>query len=743
MKVNPRVLVMREAVEKIVAMLALKNIRVTQSGTGAFVRMNERTGQPEFVNLPYLPDDASDELIDATQGFLDHEVGHLLFSDFAKLHELGKRRSPQLFDLVNILEDCYIEREMARQFRGSAANLAATGKLVLDKIVGPFLADPKNTGMNRAVTLLMPMFRGMSGQSLFSDFLKPYEAELAPIRAALGPDFPELVRGIRSTADSVKVAEEFVRRVGKESTDGRGMPIERKPGEKGEGKDKGSKPKESKGEKGKDEGDDSTGERGTPDKDASKAKKGAKPGDDAADDEAGEGEPADDAEDEGDPAGSEGKEDDERDGEGDPDDSGDEGDADGDDGESDDAKGSDKGGDADRGDDTGDDEAADPGASDDDAGPEDEGEDESTDKADGDASGRHEASGDSSETPEGDAGELEAPERVPGLLDALTALKDYDELAEKAIEEASIAAAEHTEYLVWSTDFDKVEPLEVDLDSTHGAALVRSLQEGVDHMIAPMQKDVERAVAARSAAVWTSGHRSGRLHGASLARLAAGRDDVFRRKQENHTKDVAVELVIDASGSMSGGQIQVAAAAAYALSSTLDRLNIANDVVAFSTHHLPADAHMRMREDEVKLGRSYARRETVYMPILKDFNERMSALVRLRFATLGGGGGKVLANNIDGESVQYAYRRLMLRREARKVMIVLSDGEPCAAGDMRAQVKHLKAVVKNIEKSGTDVIGIGIESAAVERYYSKHVVLHDVAELPNEVMKRLKQLLVV
>lgn len=97
-------------------------------------------------------------------------------------------------------------------------------------------------------------------------------------------------------------------------------------------------------------------------------------------------------------------------------------------------------------------------------------------------------------------------------------------------------------------------------------------------MVGPLQKDLQRAISARSASVYTGGHKSGRLHGASLSRILTGRDDVFRQKQVNKTKDVAVSLLVDASGSMSSyDKITIAGYTAYALASVLDNLGIPSE----------------------------------------------------------------------------------------------------------------------------------------------------------------------
>jgi cobaltochelatase CobT len=87
-------------------------------------------------------------------------------------------------------------------------------------------------------------------------------------------------------------------------------------------------------------------------------------------------------------------------------------------------------------------------------------------------------------------------------------------------------------------------------------------------------------------------------------------------------------------------------------------------------------------------------------------------------------------------------QRLGQRRETRKILIVLSDGRPAAHGGAGGFDAHLKSVVKSIQGSGTDVIGIGIQDQSVKAFYPKHVIINRVSELPSVVMTQLKALLI-
>jgi cobalamin biosynthesis protein CobT len=248
-------------------------------------------------------------------------------------------------------------------------------------------------------------------------------------------------------------------------------------------------------------------------------------------------------------------------------------------------------------------------------------------------------------------------------------------------------------------------------------------------------------MAARSQVVQVPGYKSGKMHSGSLHRLSVGDDRIFRRKHENISKDTAVCLLIDNSSSMSfRNRIGIAMTASYALAQTLERVGISHEVLGFTTLDPSLDYKHEMEKS--KLLHSFARYEPIYIPIYKDFEERITPLVKRRFADVLDD-VHILDQNVDGESVEIAAARLMRRREKRKVLLVLSDGEPvCMSRNLRALKDHLRNTIQQISKSGVEIIGIGIESAAVASYYPKSVVLKDLATLPSVVMNELKQILI-
>jgi len=693
---NDRVFILRESVVKITQMLSGKGIRVTQQGVNAYVKADHR-GVPVLVNLPYLPDNAGEDLCNAIQGFLDHEVAHILFTEFPVMAEAMKHGKRTGF-LLNALEDPRIEKCMAQRFQGSAYNLSTTGKFYLDKFVVPRMKEKAAAGDALGVieTLIVPMVRAMSGQHVFQEFMKDKWTTVEPVYEKI-KDLAPKIEAAASTKDCLELAIEIGKRMSEGSTGGKGKDRSEEEDESGSGgttaggKSKG-KPEKSKGkskgkpepkpEKEEKESEDEAGGGGKPDKEeegesGGKSEDGKKDEDEKSEPTPGEDEKEEEGEDES---------------------------------------------------------GAEPDS-------EDDSEDETDVEVEDEPAPEEESDGPSSSA--ASAGEsddeevtLEESQAIWEKLDKDGA-NDYDEAMTRIISDSTAKVAENADYLVFTKDYDVIEKLPI--GSGYSPTMTKSLIEKTEHMVAPLQKDLERAIAARSLATRSHGHRSGRLHSANLSRLALNDDRVFSRKQESTSKDVAVELVVDASGSMSGSKIHTASQAAFALSAVLDRIGIKNEVICFTTKELGCSPS-EVSKSSAAIGRSYSRMEALYMPILKGYEERMTTDVKERFGWLPN--TRILRSNVDGESVEIAARRLMARREAGKIMLVLSDGYPAAAGNSADLNRHLKQKVKDIAASGVKVVGIGIQSDAVRQFYPKSLVLNNVEDLPSVVIKELRQLLI-
>ena len=657
---NERVVLLRDSVVIITQMLSGKGVSVTQRGVTAYVKA-DKAGKPIEVNLPYLPDNATEELCFAIQGFLDHEVAHILFSDFSVA---GIASKEGIHSIVNILEDARIEKAMAAKFAGSGHNLAVTGKFFLDKYTTPTMTAAIKVGdANKLIGVLtVPLLRGMAGQFLFKEFMKDKMAAVDAIYSKIA-DMEERIAAASSSQDCLELGREIHKRISEGGGSEGGEPdgeSDTKPKSDAKPKSKKEKKSEAKPENEEGEADGEESDSEEKDKPEEKDKKSA-----GADEEGDGGE-------------------------------------------------------------TGDSETGEEG----------DGEKGKDSKSDEDNEGE---GGDSDADSENKSAKVPKDRKADAEGTAMLAAIDkesangYDATLSGLISAAAKESAKSAKYLVYTKEHDRVEPLVV--GPGYRPVMFTTMADKVEHMVGPLQKDLERAISARSLASWESGKRSGRISGANLSRLLVGDTRVFRRRLEANSKDVAVSLVVDASGSMNGGRIHMATQAAYALSSVLERIGITHEVICFTTGSRGALSRITDDEEEA-IGRRFSRVESLHMPIIKGFNERLRANVKDRFGWLPN--SNILANNVDGECVEIAARRLLARREAGKTMIVLSDGCPCAEGNYRDLYSHLKEVVTNVTKAGVDIVGIGIQSTEVANYYPKNITINSINELPGRVIAELK-----
>jgi len=104
-----------------------------------------------------------------------------------------------------------------------------------------------------------------------------------------------------------------------------------------------------------------------------------------------------------------------------------------------------------------------------------------------------------------------------------------------------------------------------------------------------------------------------------------------------------------------------------------------------------------------------------------------------------------LKENIDGEALLWAYRRLLVRAERRKILMVISDGAPVDDSTLSVNPgnyleKHLRDVIRDIEhRDDVELIAIGI-GHDVTRYYRRAVTIVDAEELGGTMMKKLTEL---
>ncbi|ELB7838038.1 porphyrin biosynthesis protein [Klebsiella pneumoniae] len=741
----------RDSVKRVVGLLSGKNIPVAECGDTAYVRYNKK-GEPVMVNIPSIPDDASPALMNAIRGFLDHEVGHLLFTDEKVVK---KMRNTKAFGLWNALEDVYIERRMSEVFTGSRRNLLSTRNLMIDKYFNPHIkkAVAMCRGDQRELFLkffLCPVLRAWDGQPTFADFMEEHWHLIdKPIAVLKEFGVDEAVRRMDSTEDCVKVAAAMAK-ILREMTE---MPEGPLP-ERESSVTKKTEPEEDSSDEpaaGDDtevcdeEGLDSTpDEFSSDDEDDEKSDESIskyipnrhelindtenKPEDGDLGHENVDDLPDSEETTADDPVTSLGS------------DVGEEVDDEGDYSPSTDDGSEDR-----------------HGSSSDDSEAIEDGEG----KADKDG-GKEKDEGDRDTSDESDAGFAPHADDM-SLDDALKALENVDEEIGSSTEDAlasaiksELASASLSDYRPYNRSYDFLGPIdeaEEHIKRARKAFGAIPMYSPVDrYRIVPegrklfemkverhlsssvsstLAKDLERAIASRNRVQFIPGQRRGRVHGASLYRLSMNDDRVFRRKEDHKAVNACVQQVIDLSGSMGGRKIELALASAYTLADALDRIHVPNVITGFTTYGNPDVATMSKR--------GFSRFEALMLPIIKNWHEKAnSPEIRARMGCVAE--TFPLLNNVDGESIAQLASLFAGRMEDKKIMIVQSDGAPCAAGDGFSN--HLRSVTNDIENtSDINLLAIGILTDAPRRYYKNYALVNKVEELGTSVVSELSRII--
>ena len=105
----------------------------------------------------------------------------------------------------------------------------------------------------------------------------------------------------------------------------------------------------------------------------------------------------------------------------------------------------------------------------------------------------------------------------------------------------------------------------------------------------------------------------------------------------------------------------------------------------------------------------------------------------------------LLKENIDGEALDWAHKRLLARTEQRKILMMISDGAPVDDSTLSVNPgnyleRHLRHIIEEIEtRSPVELIAIGI-GHDVTRYYRRAVTIVDVEQLGGAITDQLAEL---
>ena len=301
-------------------------------------------------------------------------------------------------------------------------------------------------------------------------------------------------------------------------------------------------------------------------------------------------------------------------------------------------------------------------------------------------------------------------------------------------------------YDIYCADFDE----EIAAEDLAEPAELERLRAYLDQQLDPLKGAVsrlanklQRRLQAQQNRSWEFDRDEGILDAGRLARVVANPTTPLSFKIEKDTefRDTVVTLLLDNSGSMRGRPISIAAICADVLARTLERCQVKVEILGFTTRAWKGgQARERWLADgRPQLpGRLNDLRHIIYKGADAPWRRARDNLGLMMKEGL-------LKENIDDEALEWAHRRMERRPEARKVLMVISDGAPVDDSTLSVNPanyleKHLRDVIAMIERRKQvelTAIGIGHD---VTRYYARAVTITDVEQLAGAMTEQLASL---
>lgn len=210
----------------------------------------------------------------------------------------------------------------------------------------------------------------------------------------------------------------------------------------------------------------------------------------------------------------------------------------------------------------------------------------------------------------------------------------------------------------------------------------------------------------------------GSIDSMNLYRISTDRK-IFQKKIDGQETKVRFKILVDCSGSMSGRRMHEAIKACYLLATSLQKLKIPFSIVG----HSACGCHVKMIE-YIDFEHCKKKESLMKLRSMKDYN-----------------------TSRDGLTIFHASVDLIRhsKKDEKKVLIVISDGNPHGWDNYHDKFKTDITSMWSYfeEKYDVQTIGIGIGEGmeSVQNLYKEHVVVEDVFELGDQLLKTIRQII--
>ena len=308
-----------------------------------------------------------------------------------------------------------------------------------------------------------------------------------------------------------------------------------------------------------------------------------------------------------------------------------------------------------------------------------------------------------------------------------------------AVSSAETVTQTHSgyDYQVYNRAYDK----EVKADKNIRPAQLKKMRVALDKYIRQQSinshrvaRHLQQLVASPALAGWSFAEEEGYLDSARLARLVTSPNDrkLFRKLDHKPSSDCIISIVIDNSGSMTHHSMAIAAMV-DTLANVFELANIKSEILGFTTVEWNGGKVAKewaCAGKPANPGRLTSLCHTIYKSAETPWRRARPAIAGLLKSDN-------FREGIDGEALQWAVKRIESRPEARKIIIMVSDGSPMdtathGANNDRYLDQHLAQVAAAVEirpDINLCALGVGLDLSA---YYRENMPI----SVDNELLTK-------
>lgn len=221
---------------------------------------------------------------------------------------------------------------------------------------------------------------------------------------------------------------------------------------------------------------------------------------------------------------------------------------------------------------------------------------------------------------------------------------------------------------------------------------------------------------------WERGQSEGKLDDAALANFPAGDMNLFKIRRSRSLVNSAIDLCVDCSGSMDEDQTRTAAILLAEAMSGVPQLKLS--ISGFTTNNHSYS------------GSSGGRSVGMDLKLYKDFDES--------YQRAKGKIGAMTTSNYTplGEAYAHSFSRLMQRKETRRILWLITDGQPYFPLLNRSHDEYalMSRVYRKCKFFGikTIIMNIGGSCGDTAQYCDATYSIRNQRDMPTEMLKILK-----